>query len=569
MRYYFLVWLLAFLICSCSSSMDKVDEAIALYENHEKTFKTPQDSWPIQSDSLKGAKISSLSQISEVLNDISTVGLTEEQQINTDLLRIVVDDELYNLQVGIHKMPLNAEGGFIMGIIYSTRNVRLEKEEDFERFFKRLRELPEYIEHQISNMRLGIADGMAHPAVVVHNCASILHDQIREKGKVSFLTSAIGSLPENKKEEAEKMVSEEVYPALLQLHQFLTSEYATQVRSSPGIHAIMGGEDYYRQRVKYYTTLDMSPEEVYETGEREVERILQEMQSILDSIQFKGNIQEFIFWLRNEPRFYARTPQEILDKAAWLSKKAEEFLPRYFGKLPRLPFTVNPVPEAIAPTYTSGRYSGGSMDQRRAGQYWVNTFKLESRPLYALPALTLHEAVPGHHLQISLAQELEGLPPFRKTYLSAYGEGWGLYSEYLGKEAGMYEDPYDDFGRLTYEMWRACRLVVDVGIHYKGWTREEAIQYMADRTALSIHEVTTEIDRYIGWPAQAVSYKIGELKIRELRKRAEEKLGDGFDIRSFHDKVLENGSIPLLTLERIIDGFIEDEQKRIQLENDN
>ena len=568
MRYYFLVWVLTFLIYGCSTSNDKLAQAITLYENHEKTFKTPQDFWPIQSDSLREAKISSLSQISEVLNNIPLVGLTEEQQINTDLLRIVVDDELYSMQTGIHKMPLNAEGGFITGIIYSTRNVRLEKEEDYERFFKRLRGLPEYIEHQISNMKQGIADGMAHPAVVVHNCSSILQDQIREKGKVSFLTTAIGSLPDNKKEEAEKMISEDVYPALLQLHQFLTSEYATQVRSSPGIHAIKGGEDYYRQRVKYYTTLDMSPEEVYETGEREVERILQEMQSILDSIQFRGSIQEFIFWLRNEPRFYARTPQEILDKAAWLSKKAEEFLPRYFGKLPRLPFTVNPVPEAIAPTYTSGRYSGGSMDQKRAGQYWVNTFKLESRPLYALPALTLHEAVPGHHLQISLAQELEGLPPFRKTYLSAYGEGWGLYSEYLGKEAGMYEDPYDDFGRLTYEMWRACRLVVDVGIHYKGWTREEAIQYMADRTALSMHEVTTEIDRYIGWPAQAVSYKIGELKIRELRKRAEEKLGDGFDIRSFHDKVLENGSIPLLILERIIDGFIEDEQKRIQLEND-
>ncbi|MEM1121496.1 MAG: DUF885 domain-containing protein, partial [Bacteroidota bacterium] len=224
---------------------------------------------------------------------------------------------------------------------------------------------------------------------------------------------------------------------------------------------------------------------------------------------------------------------------------------------PRMPLTVTPVPAALAPNYTGGRYSQGSVENQKAGQYWVNTYKLESRPLYVLPALTLHEGVPGHHLQIMLAAEMENIPAFRQqTYLSAFGEGWGLYSEYLGKEAGMYHTPYEDFGRLTYEMWRACRLVVDPGMHYMDWTRKQAIQFMSENTALSLHEVNTEIDRYIGWPGQAVSYKIGELKIRELRKLAEQELGDSFEITDFHDTLLKNGSVPLSTLERIIQQYI-------------
>ena len=235
-------------------------------------------------------------------------------------------------------------------------------------------------------------------------------------------------------------------------------------------------------------------------------------------------------------------------------------LPKYFNLLPRLPYGVSKVPDAIAPTYTTGRYSEGSLENHKSGTYWVNTYQLESRPLYSLPALTLHEAVPGHHLQISLAQELEGIPPFRQnTYLSCYGEGWGLYAEYLGEEAGMYETLYAQFGRLTYEMWRACRLVVDVGIHAKGWSREEAINFMASNTALSLHNVNTEIDRYIGWPGQALSYKMGELKIIELRKRVETALGGSFDIRSFHDVVLGQGAVPLFVLEELVDNYINEQ----------
>jgi uncharacterized protein (DUF885 family) len=297
----------------------------------------------------------------------------------------------------------------------------------------------------------------------------------------------------------------------------------------------------------------MSAEEVFEIGQREVARIRAEMEAVIQETGFGGSFADFLHFLRTDPRFYAATPRELLREASYFSKKIDGKLPEYFGKLPRNTYGVEPVPEVLAPTYTSGRYSPGNPAKNRAGYYWVNTFNLPARPLYALPALTLHEAVPGHHLQISLAQELDGLPAFRRnTYLSAFGEGWALYCEWLGQEMGIYETPYEQFGRLTYEMWRACRLVVDPGLHVMGWTREQAIKFMADHTALSLHECTTEIDRYIGWPGQAVSYKIGELKIRELRQRAEQALGGRFDLRAFHDLVLSQGAVPLFVLEEMV-----------------
>jgi len=311
----------------------------------------------------------------------------------------------------------------------------------------------------------------------------------------------------------------------------------------------------------------MTPDEVFAKGESEVARIKSEMLNVIAASGFKGNFADFIAFLRKDPQFYAKTPRELLYRATWLAKKMEGKLPQYFNTLPRMPFTVEEVPAAIAPNYTGGRYSEGSYETGKAGAYWVNTYKLESRPLYVLPSLTLHEAVPGHHLQIMLSRELKNVPKFRENlYISAFGEGWGLYSEYLGIESGMYETAYENFGRLTYEMWRACRLVVDVGLHYKGWTRERAVDFMASNTALSMHEVNTEIDRYIGWPSQAVSYKIGELKIRELRKEAEKELGDTFEIKEFHDLILSYGSIKLSTLERIVKVWI---MEKSQAKNKN
>ena len=549
------------LFLSCAEENTSLEDVISTYNDYRKDIRS-FSRWDL-SDSLVQIEINGLTEISNQLQKIDNSSLSAHDRINYDMLRLIVMDDLYNLEYESHLMPLNAEGGFITGLIYSTQSARLRDSTSISRYKEQLNHIPQYIGDQIERMNNGIAEKKVAPEVVVRNCISILDQQLNNRLEASFLYHPIADLPVESKSELSIIIKDESIPALQGLRDYLSGTYLENVRDADGVHDINGGKEYYEQRVRYFTTLEMTPDEVFQTGLDEVARIKAEMNAIINELGFEGSFEEFLEFLRTDEQFYAKTPQELLNHAAWLSKKAEEMLPRYFGKLPRLPFTVNPVPEAIAPTYTSGRYSPGSYRDNRAGQYWVNTFKLESRPLYALPALTLHEAVPGHHLQGALVQEMDEVPSFRNNYISAYGEGWGLYSEYLGKEAGIYTTPYEDFGRLTYEMWRACRLVVDPGIHYKGWDRQQAIDYMASNTALSMHEVTTEIDRYIGWPGQAVSYKIGELKIRELRKRAEEKLGDHFDIRSFHDKVLENGAMPLSTLENIIDQYIEDQLESV------
>jgi uncharacterized protein (DUF885 family) len=282
------------------------------------------------------------------------------------------------------------------------------------------------------------------------------------------------------------------------------------------------------------------------------------MDEIIQQLEFKGSFQEFLAFLRADRQFYPKTPEELLMKASWLAKRADGRLPAFFGKLPRQPYSVQPVPDELAPNYTGGRYSPAPPGASRGGEYWVNTYALETRSLYQLTALTLHEAVPGHHLQIALAYEIENVPEFRKKfYPHAYGEGWALYSEKLGVEMGLYDTPYDHFGRLSYEMWRACRLVVDTGIHAQGWTRQQAIDYLAANTALSYHTIGTEVDRYIAWPGQALSYKMGELTILELRSEAEQKLGDQFDIRAFHDTVLAQGGLPLDLLRKQVKEYID------------
>ena len=282
------------------------------------------------------------------------------------------------------------------------------------------------------------------------------------------------------------------------------------------------------------------------------------MDHVIEQVGFQGSFEQFLQFLRTDPRFYAQSGEELLKEASWIAKKMDGKLPSLFKTLPRLPYGVEPVPDHLAPKYTAGRYVGAPRGSTRPGYYWVNTFALQSRPLYALPALTLHEAVPGHHLQNALQMELENLPDFRRfSSFNAYGEGWGLYSEWLGLEAGFYQDPYRNFGRLTYEMWRACRLVVDTGLHAQGWTRQQAIDFLTANTALSLHEIGTETDRYISWPGQALAYKIGELKIRELRRRAEETLGEAFDLREFHDVILLSGPVPLTVLEAQVEQYLE------------
>ena len=352
---------------------------------------------------------------------------------------------------------------------------------------------------------------------------------------------------------------EKVIPQFTIIKAFFEDEYFVKTRADGGVSKQKNGKTYYQNRVNYYTTSKISSEEVHQIGLKEVARIKAEMQKIIEEVNFKGSFEEFLTFLRNDDQFYAKTGDDLLKEARNISKKIDAQLPKYFITLPRKPYGVAPVPEVIAPKYTTGRYNPPGKNSTDPGYYWVNTYNLKSRPLYVLPALTLHEAVPGHHLQISLNNELgAGFPKFRRElYLSAYGEGWGLYAEFLGNDIGIYETPYENFGKYTYEMWRACRLVVDTGIHSKDWTREQAVDYLKSNTALSIHEVNTEIDRYISWPGQALSYKIGELKIRELRKKAEKELGPKFDIREFHEIILEEGTVTLSILEKRIFNYIQ------------
>ncbi len=535
-----------------------LNDVISDYEFHLKELRDQQsNSWPGNSAVQIKEEYLHYGDLKRRLRQVDNALLTGQDLINYEMLKFILEDKLEYYQYGAYMFPLNAEGGFILDMIYQTRNLQLEDISDAGDYLMKLEDTKNYIDNQIKWLRLGLEQNKVMPKLIVNNCLEVLRNAVSTDA--AFLMKPLETAPidENYNQKAKKLLTVELIPWLKKLETFLEEEYLPKTYDQVGVSNNKNGKIFYEQRVKYFTTLDMTPQEVYDTGKREVARIRAEMEAIIKDLEFKGDFADFLKFLREDPQFYAKTGQELLNQAAWLSMKAQEILPRYFNKLYRLPFTVKPVPAEIAPTYTSGRYSGGSQKDGRCGQYWVNTYNLPARPTYVLAALTLHEAVPGHHLQISLAKELEDLPKFRTThYLSAYGEGWGLYSEYLGKEAGMYTTPYDDFGRLTYEMWRACRLVVDPGMHYFGMTREEAINFMTENTALSIHEINTEIDRYIGWPGQAVSYKIGELKIRELRSRAEKKLGADFDIREFHDLILANGSIPLMTLERIVGEYI-------------
>jgi uncharacterized protein (DUF885 family) len=318
------------------------------------------------------------------------------------------------------------------------------------------------------------------------------------------------------------------------------------------------GREFYRHRVRQFTTLDVEPQQIHDTGQAEVRRIKAEMEAVIREAGFKGDFNAFVEFLRHDPRFYAESPEQLLKEVSLVLKRMDGELPKLFKTLPRTPYGIREVPDFIAPRTTTAYYQPPAGDGSRAGFYYVNTHNLKGRPLYEIEALSLHEAVPGHHLQIALAQELNDVPPFRRfAGFTAFVEGWGLYAERLGLEVGFYRDPYRNFGRLSYEMWRACRLVVDTGMHYLGWTREQAITFMADNTALSLHNITAEVDRYIAWPGQAVAYKTGELKIRELRDLAEERLGDGFDVREFHDAVLASGAIPLSALEANVRMWID------------
>lgn len=492
------------------------------------------------------------------LEAIDPEQLSADGRINYDIMRRQLNDDLTEYRFGSHLTPITQRSGFHIYFPELPQDVPLNTVKDHENYLARLRAFGDYAEGHMELMRAGIAAGKVLPAVVLEGWEKSVDAQIVQDSQESlfykplqkFPTTVATSEHERLRHEADKAISEVIVPTYRRLHKFMAEEYVPQTRGSIGASALPGGRDFYRHRVRRFTTLNTTPDEVHQIGLAEVKRIRGEMDEIIRRVEFEGDFAAFTKFLREDPKFYANTAEELLKEVALVLKRMDGELPKLFGRLPRMPYGVKEVPAYIAPRTTAAYYQRPNGDGTKAGFYFMNTYNLSSRPKYTVAALSLHEAVPGHHLQIALQQELKDLPNFRRySGFTAFVEGWALYAERLGLEVGIYEDPYHDFGRLTMEIWRACRLVVDTGIHYFGWTRRQAIDFLHDNSAMSDHNIRAEVDRYISWPGQALAYKTGEMKIRELRHLAEEQLGERFDIRAFHDVVLGSGGIPLDVLE--------------------
>jgi uncharacterized protein (DUF885 family) len=494
------------------------------------------------------------------LDGIDAAQLSPANQVNYAIYREQIGNFVAGQKFRAWQMPFNSDSAFWSDIGYELGGDRLRTAADYQRYLDRLGQIPAYFGQQIANMRAGLKRGFSVPRAVLDGrdvpiaAVAGLKDPTRSSFYEPF-RQLPASIPADRAQalqgQALRRIRDEVIPAYAKLLAFFREEYVPQARTTLAAEALPDGKAFYRQQIREYTTLDLGPDEIHQIGLDQVAKIHAQMLEVMQGSGFKGSFADFLKFLRTDPQFYAKTPDELLMRSAWVAKQVDGQMARYFDHLPRAHFTIKPVPADIAPYYTSGR--GG------ADAYLVNTYDLNSRPLFNVPALTLHESYPGHALQLELADEQHDQPAFRRnSYISAYGEGWGLYSEYLGNEMGIYHTPYERFGYLTYQMWRACRLVVDTGIHHLGWTRQQGIDYLTVNTALSAREIANEVDRYISWPGQALSYELGYLKILELRARAEQALGTKFDIRHFHDTVLQLGSVPLPVLEQRIDRFIAD-----------
>lgn len=503
--------------------------------------------------------------VREDLDRIACERLEREECIDYRIFRRQMDQFIDDYETRAYLIPFNSDWSFWAGWARMAEGSNFSRPADYEAYLARLGELPFVMDEYIALMRTGLETGMTQPRVILDGRDQTIRAQIVDDVADSPFYQPFAALPEDWSAErrealrarARTVIGEEVVPAYRKLLAFFLDEYAPGARETLGATALPGGERFYQAQIRRYVTRDMSAEEIHAIGLSEVARIRAEMDQIINEVEFDGDFEAFLAFLREDERFYAKTPKELLALASYVAKKVDGRLPSMFGHLPRQPYGVAPVPEEIAPYFTAGRYVGAPAEARRGGYYWVNTHQLGSRTLYTLPALTLHEGAPGHHLQAALALEQRERPSFRRNaYISAYGEGWALYAEKLGVEMDIYETPYEHFGRLTYEMWRACRLVIDTGIHALGWTRQQALDYLAGNTALSLHEVSTEVDRYISWPAQALSYKIGEYTIWALRRDAEARLGADFDLRDFHDFILGLGSVPLDVLSDEVERWV-------------
>lgn len=500
--------------------------------------------------------------------------LNPSQRLNYDLFGYYLNRQTVFLKHRAWRQPLFSDSGFHTSITRVWRNYPLKTKADSEAYLLWLQDIPRHFSQHIANMRLGLKENFTMPQIVLKGLLpsfrAVTSVPVEKSSFVTEIDRAqiwLGDDFASIKDQIVKTVNDLVYPAYANLADFMENDYLPSASTAISISEMTAGDKYYKDSVRFYTTLDVTPDEVHEIGLAEVSRIRSEMEKVITSAGFKGDFKDFITFLREDPQFYVETGDELVQIASYIAKKIDAKMPSLFKKLPRQPYGVEAVPADLAPNYTTGRYVGAPIDSKRAGTYWVNTFALNKRPLYALPSLTLHEAVPGHHHQIALSKELTDVPEFRlELYPHAFGEGWGLYSEKLGLDIGIYQTPYEHFGRLSYEMWRAVRLVVDTGIHSKGWSREQAIRLMEDNTALSTLNVRIEIDRYIAWPGQALAYKMGELTFLKLRDRARQILGANFDLRDFHDALLAEGGMPLGLLEQRMEQWIQDRLSKVSID---
>ena len=496
-------------------------------------------------------------QMLTALDAVDRAKLSDKARIDAAVLRTMLEEQIGNAQFREWEMPFDSDNNFWS---YLAQPFPLQSVEEYERYIAQLRDIPRYFEEHKANARAGLKRGFSVPRVTLEGREVSLESYVvddPEKSRFwaafSIMNPATIPLGEDLRLRAEgrEAIEQAVIPAYRDLLDFFRNEYLPQTRTALAASDLPDGEAYYAQQIRQYTTLDLTAAEIHQIGLNEVARITAEMEQVKAEAGFEGALPEFVAFLRSDPQFVARTPDELMGVAAYAVKRVDDRLDDYFGFLPRYRHGLRPVDPAIAPFYTAGR--GG------LAYCQMNTYDLPSRPLYNIPVLTLHECTPGHSFQAAIALEQPEVAEFRRNvYFSGFGEGWGLYTEYLGEEMGIYRTPYERFGRLSYEMWRAVRLVIDTGIHRYGWSREQAVEYLASRTALSEHEVGTEVDRYISWPGQALAYKLGEMMIREERARAARELGARFDIRKFHDVVLSLGSVPLPAFKERIDAFIAD-----------
>ncbi|GAB3449746.1 DUF885 family protein [Massilia solisilvae] len=490
------------------------------------------------------------------LDAIRPADLSEGERVNYAVYRAQIAALAEALRFREYEQPVNADSSFWTNLAYMTRNP-LKSAQEYRNYISQLHEFPRYFGEEAANMRAGLARGFTPPKVTLAGRDAPLATVAEAKTPQDTIFYAPfkampASIPAAEQEQlrldAAAAIRDDVQPAYRRMLAFMREEYMPHARTALAAESLPDGKAYYQSKIVEYTTTSLTADQIHQIGLSEMAKIRAEMEQTIRATGFKGDFAAFLSFLRTDPQFYAKTPEELLMRAAWVAKKFDGKAEQYFGYLPRKRFAIVPVPPDQAPYYTAGR--GGP------GVYLVNTYNLPARALYSLPALTLHESAPGHAFQMPVALEQKGLPPFRRAYISAFGEGWALYTERLGVEMGIYENAYETFGMLSYQAWRAARLVVDTGIHAKGWTREQAQAYMHENTALADHEIETEVDRYISWPGQALSYYLGEMAIQKARAKAEQALGPKFDIRNFHDTVLQLGSVPLPVLEARIDTFI-------------